>query len=261
VTELRLLLPGPAVVGDLAQDRADALQALADLYAFPDPLPATGWVRACMVSTLDGSAGDATGSSAGISSAPDQALLGVLRALADVVLVGAGTARTEGYRRLRARASFTQRRAATGQAPTAVIAVVTRSGALDEVKHLFAPGAGSLVVTTARAQLDRLRDLAGDEQVIVAGDDDVEPRRAVAALAERGLRRVQLEGGPSLLGRVAAAGRLDELCLTWSPLLVAGEGARIAHGPVAALRLRPAHLVASGDTLFGRWVVAGDAPR
>jgi riboflavin biosynthesis pyrimidine reductase len=255
VSELRLLLPGPAVVGDLTGDRAEALQALADLYAFPDPLPAPGWVRATMVSTLDGSAGDLTGSSLGISSPVDQALLGVLRALADVVLVGAGTARAEGYRLLRPRSSFAQRRAVAGQSPAAVVAVVTRSGALEEVEDLFAPGAGSLVVTSASAPLDRLRDLAGDEHVVVAGHDDVDPRRAVAALAERGLRRVQLEGGPSLLGRFAAAGRLDELCLTWSPLVVAGPGSRIASGPPAALRLRPASLVACDDTLLGRWVV------
>jgi riboflavin biosynthesis pyrimidine reductase len=256
VSELQLLLPGPAVVGDLTGQRAEALQALADLYAFPDPLPASGWVRAAMVSTLDGAARDTGGSSLGISSATDQAVLGVLRALADVVLVGAGTARAEGYRPLRPRPAFADRRAAAGQQPAAVVAVVTRSGALDDVRELFLAGAGSLVVASARAPLARLRDLAGHDHVIVAGEDDVDPRRAVAALAERGLRRVQLEGGPTLLGRVAAAGRLDELCLTWSPLLVAGDGPRIAYGPAAGLRLRPAHLLASGDTLFGRWVVA-----
>ena len=53
MSELRLLLPGPAVVGDLTGDRADALQALADLYAYPDPIPARGWVRANMVATID----------------------------------------------------------------------------------------------------------------------------------------------------------------------------------------------------------------
>jgi riboflavin biosynthesis pyrimidine reductase len=259
VTELRLLLPGPAVVGDLAGDRAGALQALADLYAFPDPLPASGWVRAAMVSTLDGAARDVTGSTLGISSAADQALLGVLRALADVVLVGAGTARAEGYHVLHPRPSFAERRAVARQTPAAAIAVVTRSGDLDEIKDLFAPGAGSLVVTSAAAPLGQLRDLAGDDQVIVAGGDDVEPARAVAALAERGLRRIQMEGGPTLLGRIAAAGRLDELCLTWSPLLVAGDEARVARGPATQLRLRLAHLVAFDDTLFGRWLVTSDA--
>jgi len=255
VSELRLLLPGPAVVGNLTGDRADALQALADLYAYPDPLPARGWVRANMVATIDGAAGDATGSSAGISAPADQTLLGVLRALADVLVVGAGTARAEGYRPLPARAAFAERRAASGQRPAARLAVVTRSGDLDALPELFAPDAGTLVVTCARAPVDRLRDRAGSDNVVVAGDDDVDPAGAVAALAERGLRRVLLEGGPTLLGRVAAAGCLHELCLTWSPLLVAGTAARIAHGRAASLRLRAAHLVACDDLLFGRWLV------
>jgi riboflavin biosynthesis pyrimidine reductase len=255
VSELRLLLPGPAVVGDLTGDRADALQALADLYAYPDPLPARGWVRANMVATLDGAAGDATGSSAGISAPADQTLLGVLRALADVLVVGAGTARAEGYRPLAARAAFAERRGDAGQRPAAQVAVVTRSGELDALPDLVAPDAGTLVVTCASAPLGRMRERVGADNVVVAGDDDVDPARAVAELAERGLRRVLLEGGPTLLGRVAAAGCLDELCLTWSPLLVAGGAARIAHGPPASLRLRAAHLVAYEDLLFGRWLV------
>jgi riboflavin biosynthesis pyrimidine reductase len=255
MSDLRLLLPGPAVVGNLEQHRADALQALADLYAYPDPLPPGGHVRANMVATLDGSARDAAGSSRGISGPTDQAVLGVLRALADVVLVGAGTARTEDYRPLRARPAFTERRAAAGQREAAVVGVVSASGDLDPASPLWAPGAASLVLTCEAAPLARLRALAGDERVVVAGEESVDPVRAVAALAERGLRRVLVEGGPTLLGAVAAAGVLDELCLTWSPLVVAGEGPRIAHGAPAGLRLRAAHLLEAGGMLLGRWTV------
>jgi 5-amino-6-(5-phosphoribosylamino)uracil reductase len=257
VSDLRLLLPGPAVVGNLEQHRADALQALADLYAYPDPAPTGGHVRANMVATLDGSARDAAGSSRGISGPADTAVLGVLRALADVVLVGAGTARTEAedYRPLPARSAFAERRAAAGQGPAAVVAVVTASGDLDPASPLWAPASASLVLTCEAAPLTRLRAVAGDERVVVAGKESVDPVQAVAALAERGLRRVLVEGGPTLLGAVAAAGVLDELCLTWSPLVVAGEGPRIAHGAPAELRLRPAHLLEAGGLLLGRWTV------
>lgn len=255
MSELRLLLPGPAVVGDLEHGRGDALQALADLYAFPELPPASGWVRGCMVATVDGSAVDEDGSSHGIGGPVDLAVLGVLRALADVVVVGAGTARAEGYRPPPARPSFAERRAANRQAPSTALALVTRSGDVDP----GALGPTSLVLTSRSAPLDRLRALAGADRVLVAGDDDVEPDRAVAMLAERGLRRVQLEGGPTLLGRFAAAGRVDELCLTWSPLLVGGEGPRISHGAVARHPLRLAHLVEAGGVLLGRWLVAGAA--
>jgi riboflavin biosynthesis pyrimidine reductase len=255
VSDLRLLLPGAAVVGDLERHRGDALQALGDLYAYPDPLPPRGYVRANMITTLDGSARDAAGSSRGISGPADQAVLGVLRALADVVVVGARTARAEDYRPLPARPAFAERRAAAGQAPAAPVAVVTASGDLDPGSPLWAPGAASLVITCKAAPLARLRALAGDERVVLAGEDRVDPVRAVAALADRGLRRVLVEGGPTLLGAVAAAGVLDELCLTWSPLVVGGDGPRIAHGGPAELRLRAAHLLESGGLLLGRWTV------
>jgi len=255
VTELRLLLPGLAVVGDLERSRGDALQALADLYAYPDPVPPAGYVRANMIATLDGSARDAAGSSRGISGPADVAVLGVLRALADVVLVGTRTARAEDYRPLPARAAFAERRAAAGQGPAAVVAVVTGSGDLDADSPLWAPGAASLVVTCEVAPLARLRALAGGERVVVAGEESVDPVRAVAALAHRGLRRVLVEGGPTLLGEIAAAGVLDELCLTWSPLIVAGEAPRIVHGAPAELRLRAAHLLEAGGLLLGRWTV------
>jgi riboflavin biosynthesis pyrimidine reductase len=254
VTELRLLLPGPAVVGNLERHRVDALQALADLYAYPDPVPPGGYVRANMIATLDGSARDAAGSSRGLSGPADVAVLGVLRALADVVLVGAATARAEDYRPLPARPAFAERRAAAGQTPAAVVAVVTGSGDLDARSPLWADAAG-LVVTCEAAPVAKLTALAGAERVVVAGETSVDPVRAVAALADRGLRRVLVEGGPTLLGEVAAAGVLDELCLTWSPLVVGGDGPRIAHGGPAELRLRAAHLLESGGLLLGRWTV------
>jgi riboflavin biosynthesis pyrimidine reductase len=260
VSDLRLLLPGPAVVGNLERHRGEAVQALADLYAYPEPVPRAGYVRANMIATLDGSARDATGSSRGISGPADVAVLGVLRALADVVVVGARTARAEEYHPLPARPAFADRRAAAGQLPAAVVAVVTASGDLDPASPLWAPGAASLVVTCEAAPVARLRALAGSERVVVAGDEAVDPVRAVAALVDRGLRRVLVEGGPTLLGAVAAARVLDELCLTWSPLLVAGDGPRVAHGAPADLRLRPAHLLDADGLLLGRWTVVPSRP-
>jgi riboflavin biosynthesis pyrimidine reductase len=78
---------------------------------------------------------------------------------------------------------------------------------------------------------------------------------AAAQLAARGMPRILLEGGPTLLGRFEQAARIDELCLTISPMLVGGGGPRVAHGGEAKLRLRPAHLVECGGVLLGRWLV------
>jgi riboflavin biosynthesis pyrimidine reductase len=255
VTRLRLLLPGAADVGELTGSDDDVLQALADLYAYPTPLPDRGWVRASMVSTLDGSAAGADGLSGSISGAADRAVFRVLRGVADVVLVGAGTVRREGYRAPTANSDFADRRVRAGQAPAPLLAVVTRSGDLDAGTGLLDGPSPVLVVTTAGADLDRLRSRVGTDRVVVAGEHDVDPGTAVAELAGRGLRRILLEGGPGLLGQVIAARRVDEMCLTVSPHLVAGEGPRIAHGPGGDLDLRLSHLVEADGLLLGRWTV------
>lgn len=263
VSEVRLLLPGPALVGRLpapgsgeeaAKVRAQTVEALADLYAYPDPVPATGWVRANMAGTLDGATAGPDGLSRSISSDADRVVFSVLRSLADVVLVGAGTARAEGYGPLRADAGFAARRRAATQWPAPALAFVTRSGKLPEAPGLFGSPDGAWVVTCAAADVESLREKAG-ERVVVAGESDVDPAVAVAALAARGMRRILLEGGPTLLARALAAGRVDEVCLTFTPRLAAGRSARIAHGEDVLLGARNAHLVECDGTLMGRWYV------
>lgn len=255
-TTLRMLVPGPAEIGELGERPGpgddEVVQALADLYAYPDPVPARGWVRANMVSTLDGSATDGEGRSGGIGGRADRAVFSALRGLCDVVLVGAGTARDEGYTAPRAKPAFAERRERNGQSPACQVAVVTRSGDVPEEAVTADSG---YVVTCASAPVSRLRDRVGEDRVLVVGQDDVTAQDAIAALVGRGLRRVLLEGGPSLLGDALAAGVVDELCLTQSALLVAGDGPRIATGPAARHEATLAHLLHSGDALLGRWLV------
>jgi riboflavin biosynthesis pyrimidine reductase len=90
----------------------------------------------------------------------------------------------------------------------------------------------------------------------VAGEDDVDLAAALDSLAARGLRRVLCEGGPSLLADVAAAGRLDELCVTFSPQLVGGDGPRILHGTELDVVLQPALLLEQDGMLLARYVRA-----
>jgi 5-amino-6-(5-phosphoribosylamino)uracil reductase len=92
--------------------------------------------------------------------------------------------------------------------------------------------------------------------VVVAGDGaGVDPARAVAALAGLGHTRLLTEGGPRLLGQFVAAGVLDELCLTISPMLTAGDAQRIAGGPAVAVprRFELASLLEEDGFLFGRY--------
>ncbi|MFF2525190.1 pyrimidine reductase family protein [Streptomyces liangshanensis] len=254
------------------------LDALADLYAYPaveggetggaaggrgadagaGSGAATGvWLRANMVSTLDGAA-QHDGRSQALSSDADMRIFGTLRALADAVVVGAETVRQEGYRPARAREAFAARRAAAGQGPAPVIAVVTASLDLDFTLPLFTePLVPTLVLTGAAAPAERvLAARKAGAEVLVAGDGaGVDPLRAVRALAGRGLRRLLTEGGPRLLGQFVAAGVLDELCLSLSPTLTSGYAQRIAGGPALAVpeRFALASLLEEDGFLFGRY--------
>ncbi|MGB8940243.1 MAG: dihydrofolate reductase family protein, partial [Streptomyces sp.] len=130
------------------------LAELADAYAYPPG--DTPWLRANMVSTLDGAA-QHDGRSQPISNAADMRIFGTLRAVADAVVVGAETVRQEGYRPARVREAFAGRRAAAGQSVVPAIAVVSASLNLDFSLPLFtSPPVPTLVVTGAAAPADRV---------------------------------------------------------------------------------------------------------
>ncbi|MFF2330900.1 MULTISPECIES: pyrimidine reductase family protein [unclassified Streptomyces] len=239
-----------------AADREEwSLDDLADAYAYPegDGL----WLRANMVSTLDGAA-QHEGRSQPISSESDMRIFGTLRALADAVVVGAETVRLEGYRPARAREAFAARRAAAGQGPAPAIAVVTGSLDLDFSLPLFvSPLVPTLVLTGAGAPAERIEAArrAGAEVVIAGEGGRVDPARAVRELADRGLPRLLTEGGPRMLGQFVAAGVLDELCLTLAPMLTAGDAQRIAAGPAVAVpeRFTLTSMLEEAGFLFTRY--------
>lgn len=256
---------GAPEAGQDGADREWGLAELAAAYAYPDAAPAPGaaapgprpWLRANMVSTLDGAA-QHDGRSQPISHAADMRIFGTLRALADVVLVGAETVRQEGYRPARARAEFAAAREAAGQAPAPAIAVVTAALDLDFSLPLFtAPEVPTLILTGAAAAPDRVSaaEKAG-ARVLIAGDGvGVDPARAVRVLAGLGHTRLLTEGGPRLLGQLVAAGVLDELCLTVAPMLTAGDAQRVAGGPGVAVPQRFAlvSLLEEDGFLFSRY--------
>ena len=211
---------------------------LAALYAYPAGLD-RAWVRANMIESADGAA-EVNGLSGGLSGPADRQVFGVLRALADVVLVGAGTARDEKYQPARVRPGWAGLRDGRPAAPP--IAVLTGGLDLDLAGPLLtgpAPDARTIVITGGMTPAGRRAAAAAHADVIVAGERQVDLAAAIAALAERGHRRILAEGGPRLLGQLAAAGLLDELCLTVSPVLTGGRAAASSRARRAAPARRP----------------------
>jgi riboflavin biosynthesis pyrimidine reductase len=194
---------------------------LAAHYAYPDALTAP-WVRVNFVASADGAASVA-GRSGGLASGADRQVFGVLRRLADVVLVGAGTVRAEDYRGAR--------QPTRGRDTPPPIAVVTGSADLDPGSRLFTDTAvAPIVLTLASAPRER-RDRLADAGADVVTLDRLTPDALLGELGTRGLHRVLCEGGPTLFGTLTAADAVDELCLTVSPLLAGGTAGRISHGP------------------------------
>lgn len=212
-----------------------------DAYQAERPAPHDRpWIGLCMVSSLDGSV-SIDGTSGGLGNPNDIGVLLALRDIADMVLVGAGTARGEGY--------------GPPRLPGKRIGVVSNSGRVDLTTDLFTSGAGFLIAPNT-ADIDE-----SSVEVLRAGDTEVDLTLAVARLHHvmPSVRYVQAEGGPHLNGALLAADLIDELDLSLSPRLVGGDGPRLSTGaPENQQRFELAHLLVDDDSfVFTRWVRRG----
>jgi riboflavin biosynthesis pyrimidine reductase len=232
--------PAPGTVLDDA--------GLREVYAAP---PGRAWLRVNFVSTLDGAVTGADGRSGSINTPADFRVFQLLRELADVVVVGAGTVRVEGYPALRHESD---------DAPA--LAVVSNSGEVPpSIAETATPGS-ALLVTRGHADPDalgRAREALGDANVVIAGEDHVDLVMARKALEDRGFRHILSEGGPTLFGSMLEAGIVDEVDLTWAPTMVGGTHPRIVRAGDLELDLTPIALVEEGGSVIGRWRVARES--
>jgi riboflavin biosynthesis pyrimidine reductase len=207
---------------------------LASLYR-PPRLP---WLRVNMVSTVDGAATGDSGKSGSINNDADEAVFHALRAQCDAIVVGAGTARTEGY----------------GVAAVPLVLVSRRAQVPDQLRDAE-PGKVLVATCAESAGLDDARALLGAENVIVAGESQVDLAAVKAALVERGWTHLLSEGGPSLLRDLIASGAADEIDVTVVPRIVAGVHPRIVMGESVDAGLDLALLLENEGTLLARWQV------
>lgn len=221
----------PSDAPDPAAERL--VTALGALYAYPATEPGRPWVRANMVTSADGAA-TAGGRSGGLSGPADRLLFSVLRSLADVIVVGASTARIERYGPPAPAATWPQLRRARAPLPT--IAIVTSHLDLDPDSPLLNPPPDrpqAIILTTEASPQDRRAELSKHAEVVIAGEKRVDPATALTALTTRGYTKILTEGGPALLGQFAAAAQLHDLCLTIAPKLEGGHAPRIITEPKA----------------------------
>jgi riboflavin biosynthesis pyrimidine reductase len=224
----------PESAGDVSLD---------ELYGAPVRRRVGGrpWVGICMVASLDGSTVVA-GRSGALSNPNDTAVLATLRRAADVIIVGAGTVRREGYGPPKK----------AGQR----IGVVTSTGDVDPDSDLFSCGAGFVIMPEDGSPPPAGR--TGPIDILRAGAGRVDLASALARLDELipAPSFVQAEGGARLNGSLLDADCVDELDLTISPLLVGGDGPRVTSGAAAVTAgFELAHVVADeGSFLYTRWV-------
>ena len=240
---MRRLLPGPAELDD---------SGLVEAYRLPDGRS----LRVNFVASPDGAI-TVGGVSEGLGSPGDQRVFQALRALADVVLVGHGTASAEGYRPVTADSPVGRLRASIGRPPTASIAVVSRRASLDPGSRLVTGTVSpTILVTCAASDASRRAALAdAGVTVLVCGDDDVDLPLALHRLAELGHEQVLCEGGPQLLHAALTAGAVDELDLSIAPALVGGESRLLGAALPGRVRLELRQALEEDGFLFTRYGV------
>lgn len=195
-----MIITALSPTGDVIDTAApDARARIAALYPPPG-------LRVNLVTTLDGGTMDAGGTSAGITSGADRAVLGAIRSVSDTVLIGAATLRAEG-----------------GLVPRSThLTVLTTTGDFTgaAVRDDIEPGR-ILVVGPSGAEAHARRTFSAPfEYFAVDGDRAVPLHVMLDALRDRGLTHIVCEGGPRLVGQLLAADLVDEICLTTVPRIL-----------------------------------------
>ncbi len=195
----------------------DSDELLAEAYPWPK---GQSWTRVTMLRALDGGVAGADKRSRSLSGDVDREILREVRRLCDAIVVGATTMRLEPYGPVQARPEAVEQRRGLGLADAPVLVLVSGSLDLPWDEPVFTESACTpIAVTTDRASEHAQRRAAEHVEVIRLPGERVSAEALVAALQDRGLRRLVCEGGPGLLASFAAEDQVQEVDLTVSPYL------------------------------------------
>lgn len=231
--KLDRLYPTPHLTID-----GDDREQLRELYR----PPVAEWVRLNLITSVTGAASGSDGTSETLTNAADRRILGIIRELADVVLIGAESARAEGY----------------VQPKNSRLAIVTSSGNL--TGHRIAAGTDRrpLVLCPPNAA-EAVRSTLADAEIleIASADDRLTPDAIVASLRSIGLASIVCEGGPRLAAQFVDAGLVDEFCLATSPR-IGGAAFPVLGTSTIAERTVELHSLLRDEWsgLYARWFVS-----
>jgi len=215
----------------------------------------------CCVS-LDGCLDDATDCRLVLSNDADLDRVDAVRAGCDAILVGAGTVRSDDPRLLVRDAGRRAERGSHGLPETPLKVTVTERGKLDPGARFFTAGDGPKLVYCATACVDDMRAVVGGRATVVDAGASVAMRGVAEDLHARGVRRLLVEGGASVLTQCLEEGIADELQLAVAPLLVGDPQAPRLLGPSPTDRLggdraRLAGVRQVGDVVVLRYALSG----
>jgi riboflavin biosynthesis pyrimidine reductase len=231
------LYPGPNAAVDI-----DDREALLELYR----PPREQWLRLNLIATVTGGASGSDGTSETLTNPVDRRILGVIRQLADVVLIGAQSLRAEVYL----------------QPKRSRLAIVTASGELGG-HRIEAPEQARPIVLCPPSATARVRETLPIAEVLElqpGSDGTIAAASLIDALRAAGLPSIICEGGPSLAAQMLDAGLVDEFCLSTSPLVgglplpVTGSAAIAQHGATLTQLLRD-----ETSGLYARWSLSATA--
>lgn len=241
--------------GETTASSALGDEELEAVYDFPAELDRP-WVQVNFVCSADGAVA-VGGTSEGLSHPADKRVFALGRDLSDVILVGAGTATAESYRGVQPSDRRIARRRRLGRADLPPIAVVSARCSLPPDAPLLTDTVVPPIVFTTEAAPPARRSALADAgaEVVVAGDGELDLSAVLSALDQRGLRRVDCEGGPHLFASLVAADLVDQLCLTVAPVLAGAGADRIVAGTLSAAprRMRLASVLHEDGFLMLRY--------
>lgn len=215
-------------------------------------------LRVNFVTSVDGAV-TVDGYSKGLGGPADLAVFARLRMVCDALLVGAGTLRHENYKPIRLDDARQGWRRDNGLRPQPTLVLVSeRLSVIPEHPALDDAPVRPIVITHAGSPADRRKALETKADVLICGQRAVDFGVAVGQLHQRGLVHILSEGGPHVLGSLTQQDLVDELCLTFAPLLAGPGAGRItaAMSPVenSPRPLALASLIKAGDVLLSRYV-------